>query len=366
MEIRKKLSNINFGIIALLIKILPKFLAVLTKLTKFFKFGKFGLAVVSVASYTYFFTWKFAIVIFVSILIHEYGHIWAMKRCGLKTKGIYFIPFIGAAAVTEESFKSRRDEAYIAIMGPIFGLILSIIVGIVYYGTKDTFFAATAGFMAMVNLFNLLPINPLDGGRMMKSVTFSINSKVGIGFLLLGIIVSILITYWTGILLFSLLLIIGTFELIHEYMTTNDRYLIRESIKILEDINRDKQPGEDTFFGYYWNDINSRVINILEDKKISDSEKMNIIISKGKEIGDIKNLDDKELRNGNIVECGTSVLCRFISDIYEKRDMKPKMTNKGIFITICSYVLIVFVLWGLAWYMRHVPEVDIAMKFFMS
>lgn len=209
--------KINAGIVALGAKLGPKLLTVGIKFAKAAKVGKVGLALGSMATYAYLFTWQFAVAIIISIFIHESGHIFAMKKCGLKTKGIYFIPFFGAAAVSEGEFRSYEDEVYIAIMGPIWGFALAIGTVIVYVITNDALFAAIAGWMAMINLFNLLPINPLDGGRIVKSIAFSIDSRMGFIFLIIGIVLSAILTFWAGLILFFILLIISFLELIFGY-----------------------------------------------------------------------------------------------------------------------------------------------------
>lgn len=211
------MNKIRAGIGALAAKLGPKLLSVAVKLAKVAKIGKFGLAIGSMAAYAYLFTWQFAVLVMISLFFHESGHIWAMKRCGLKTKGIYFIPFLGAAAVSEEMFKTRRDEVYIAIMGPIWGFVLATGTALVYVFTGNALFAAAAGWMALINLFNLLPINPLDGGRMMKSIAFSINSKAGLIFLVVGILTSMILIVWARLILFLILLLIGGLELFFEY-----------------------------------------------------------------------------------------------------------------------------------------------------
>jgi Zn-dependent protease len=163
------------------------------------------------------FTWEFAAMIMFMLFIHESGHIWAMKRCGIKTKGIYFIPFVGGAAVAESEFASREDEAFVAIMGPIWGFALALLTGVVYFYTQNPLFAAAASWMAMVNLFNLLPINPLDGGRIMKSIAFSLHSYLGFIFLAIGLIASAYLAFIAKFWLFAILLIVGAIELAFEY-----------------------------------------------------------------------------------------------------------------------------------------------------
>ncbi len=131
------MSKARVGLIALFAKLGPKILSVLFKAIKTLKIGKLGLAAGSFVSYAYLFTWEFSVMVMVSLMVHESGHVWAMKRCGMKTKGIYFLPFLGAAAVADDLFPSRKDEVYIAIMGPIWGFILSAAVAGIYLFTNN-------------------------------------------------------------------------------------------------------------------------------------------------------------------------------------------------------------------------------------
>ncbi len=209
------------GTIALAIKLGPKLLSFGVKLLKSAKGVQVGLGVVSFGAYTLMFSWQFAVMILTLLIVHEYGHLWAMKRNGMKVKGMYMIPFIGAAAVPDEDFPSRKIETYCAMMGPIFGGVLSILVLGVWYLMGWPHFAAAAAWMATVNLFNLLPINPLDGGRIFKSISFSIHSKLGLLFMIFGLIFSALLIFFAGLWLFMLLLVIGTIEFLIEYRWPN-------------------------------------------------------------------------------------------------------------------------------------------------
>lgn len=350
-------GKVGAGLIALALKIGPK---LLTVLAKFAKIGKFGFAAVSMVTYSYIFTWKFAVMIMVLLFVHEYGHIWAMKRCGLKTKGIYFIPFLGAAAVSEEMFKSRRDEAYIAIMGPIFGLVLSGIALGIYIETQNTLFAAAAGWMAMVNLFNLLPINPLDGGRIMKSIAFSVNSKLGHTFLAIGLILSAILIFWAGIVLFLFLLVVGIIEFIIEYKIRNENNIIKRCIKHIDnmftaDFTAD-YPGE------VQHAINS-IKSILSDDNVEPSVRIDTVISIGKMFD---RSTCKVVDNDRGIDYDTVMLAHIISPILEGYDNMPRMATRGIIITAVIYICTITALWALMWYTGHIPEVEIARKFFMS
>ncbi len=123
-------NSSKIGYLVLLAKLGPKLLPIVAKfgdlLINLLK-SSMGLKAVGVAGsvglYTYLFTWQMAVILVAFIGIHEYGHLWAMKRCGIKTKGMFFIPGFGAVAVADEKFGSARNEVYIALMGPIFGIV---------------------------------------------------------------------------------------------------------------------------------------------------------------------------------------------------------------------------------------------------
>lgn len=214
----------KFGLLAIALKIGPKILSILAKSTKFV------LAGVSFAAYAYIFTWQFSVIILSMLIVHEYGHIWAMQRCGIKTKGIYLIPFVGGLAVSDGMAKSRWDEVYIAMMGPIFGFALSVVSLIIYYATMDPLFAACASWMAMVNILNLFPVTPLDGGRVLKSITLSIDKRVGFAYMLLALLAMLAAVVFLGLWTFVVLIIIGGLELYFEYQ----RHKIQQTLTELE------------------------------------------------------------------------------------------------------------------------------------
>jgi Zn-dependent protease len=204
----------NIGLVAFLIKMSP----ILLKFFKSAKMIKLALASGSMMAYSYLFTWEFAVILLGAIVFHEYGHITGMKQCGIKTKGIYLIPFVGGAAVPDRSFKTRTEEVYVSLMGPWYGLIL--LLPFLFYGVMfDSSLAiGLASFMALLNLFNLVPINPLDGGRVIKSIAFSLNSTFGIVILSLGIVGAGYLVYLFEIWVLLIVIVIGGIELFFEIM----------------------------------------------------------------------------------------------------------------------------------------------------
>lgn len=156
-----------------------------------------GLGVLSFVIYSLFFSWGFAVLLIGSLVFHEYGHIWAMQRCGMKVSGIYLIPFIGGAAVTKSKPPSQAATVFIYLAGPAFGLALAVVTAGAYLLTGWTLLAGAAFWMAFLNLVNLLPIFPLDGGGVLRAIAYSVHPVAG------GIL------QWISLLLAILLVLFG-------------------------------------------------------------------------------------------------------------------------------------------------------------
>lgn len=147
-------------------------LLILTKIKWLFallKFSKFGVTfislIVSLGGYAIIFGWGFAAAIVYLIFVHEMGHLVAAKQKGIKTSAAVFIPFLGAAIGLKEKPKDAATEAYLAYGGPLAGLISVIPAIILYYSTHQPYWALVIMLGALLNLFNLFPVSPLDGGR---------------------------------------------------------------------------------------------------------------------------------------------------------------------------------------------------------
>lgn len=196
------------------------------KLLKSAKAIKVILATATLATYSWLFSFKFAAALIACLVIHEYGHIRAMKYFGLKTKGIYLIPFLGGLALSDDKINTRWQDVVISIMGPTFGLILSLILLVVYWVTGNIFFAGLANFNALLNLINLLPILPLDGGHILKSVGFSVNGKFGLFAMIAGSVLGILGCYAMGLSFMAFFLLIGSMEIVFEWRMRHQSHLL--------------------------------------------------------------------------------------------------------------------------------------------
>lgn len=204
------------GLWALFAKLGTKISSIFVKLLKGLKLTKIGLAAASLAGYAAIWNWKFGLLLMIAVGFHESGHVWAMKKMGIKTKGFYFLPFIGGAAIAEENYKTYGENAYIAIMGPIWGALMAWGAGVLYWTTGNPMWAAAGGWMATLNLFNLLPITPLDGGQLVRSIAFSIHKGLGVLFLVASLLLGAFIMWKLKIGLFVLILGVGGLELILE------------------------------------------------------------------------------------------------------------------------------------------------------
>jgi Zn-dependent protease len=180
------------------------------------KAGKLLLALASFAAYAFLFTWQFAVIILGMLVIHEYGHLRCMKHYGMRTRGIYLIPLLGAAAVAEDNFPSRRAEATIALAGPLTGALLAAGTGLLYFATRNGAFAAAAAWMALINLFNLLPVVPLDGGRVVKSITCSIGSRTGLVAVIAGMLLGAVLAVTADLWIFVILIPLGLLDYLYD------------------------------------------------------------------------------------------------------------------------------------------------------
>jgi Zn-dependent protease len=122
--------------------------------------------------YAQLFGWAFGVGIVLLILIHESGHVVVARLMGLPVTLPVMIPFLGAFVSMKQQPRSVAQESVMAIGGPILG---SIAAGLCYLGymaapasSTGQLLKALAYFGFLINLFNLVPVTPLDGGRVLS------------------------------------------------------------------------------------------------------------------------------------------------------------------------------------------------------
>lgn len=195
-------------------------IGLILKLTKSASAVKVLLAGSALAGWSILFSWQFALVLIAVIMFHEYGHVWAMKKMGMKTKGFYLIPFVGGIAVGDKA-KTHWQQVFIAMMGPTFGLAMSVVFYLIFLATESHWIGLLASVSALVNIFNLLPVMPLDGGQVVKSIVFSGRSKWQyIGLLVMSAAIFAL-TATMGLSLISFFIVLGVIDLLFSYKEFN-------------------------------------------------------------------------------------------------------------------------------------------------
>ena len=219
------------GLLALLAKRGGKLAGALGKLgsgaVKALKATNLGWAAASAATYSVLFSWKFGLALMLQLLVHEYGHVHAMRRTGMRVRGMYFIPLLGAMAVTEDQFTSRRQQAYVALNGPLWGAAFTLLPGALWLLTGSHTFAAITAWWALINLFNLLPITPLDGGRVLSAFAFSYSSSLGLAVSVAGLAGAVALGSTLGFSLVWLLAGLGAMELVAEAQTRTGARALR-------------------------------------------------------------------------------------------------------------------------------------------
>ena len=158
------------GLLAALIFAAAKLKAILVLLPKIKVLTTSGSMLVSVAAYSLIWGWKFAIGFVVLLFVHEMGHVIALRREGVQASAPLFIPFLGALVWAKSLGGNALAEARVGLAGPILGTIGAAACLPVAWLTGADMWTALAFTGFLLNLFNLLPVTPLDGGRAMAAL----------------------------------------------------------------------------------------------------------------------------------------------------------------------------------------------------
>jgi Zn-dependent protease len=207
--LKQRLQKLFAPILAVAVTV-GKFSAVLFKLKAFTLVAS---TLVSLGAYSLAYGWQFALGFVVLLLVHEMGHVVLLRMRGIDAALPVLIPFLGAFVSMKEQPKSVYDESLSAIAGPVFGVVGAfgaLALGSIY---DSDLLRAIAYFGFFLNLFNLLPVLPLDGGRTVASL----NPRLWLAGLLL------LLGYevWRPSPVIPFLLLIGGFELYRRYKGRN-------------------------------------------------------------------------------------------------------------------------------------------------
>lgn len=152
---------------AIALPVLTQGKLLLVGLTKASTFTSMAL---SMGVYASAFGWPLALGLVVSIYIHEMGHVAALLRYGVKATAPLFLPGVGAIIRLRQSLGDPRQDARVGLAGPVWGLGAAGASYLAWIAGGPPIFAAIARLGAVLNLFNLLPIASLDGGRAFRAL----------------------------------------------------------------------------------------------------------------------------------------------------------------------------------------------------
>ena len=187
--------------------------AILALLSKLVVVGKvllpFLSAVASLITYAWLFGWQFGVGILALLFIHEMGHYIIIRAKGLPASWPVFIPMLGAYVAMRRMPRNVRDEAEIAIAGPFAGAMASALCFWLYQVTGLTVLLPLAYFSFLINLLNLIPVSPLDGGRIVGAISRWIWP--------IGLVALVVAFLYTHNILLLLLLWLGFIETIRRF-----------------------------------------------------------------------------------------------------------------------------------------------------
>ena len=157
-------------VLAAIVAFLAKFKTIILLLPKLKLLTTVGTMLVSVAAYSFVFGWSFAAGFVILLLVHEMGHVIALRREGINASAPMFIPFLGAVISARSLGENALAEARVGLAGPVLGSIGAVACIAIWHVTGNDMWRALAFTGFFLNLFNLLPVVPLDGGRAMAAM----------------------------------------------------------------------------------------------------------------------------------------------------------------------------------------------------
>ncbi|HWY10968.1 MAG TPA: site-2 protease family protein [Bacteroidia bacterium] len=154
--------------------------------------------------------------VLVVLLIHEFGHFFAMKLYNYRNVKLFIIPLIGAFVSGKKQSVSQKQMSIIILAGPVPG----ILIGTALYIINKTYPYETLKMLAnvfiFINIFNLIPIYPLDGGRLLENLFIKNNYGIRLAFTILSVLFLVILISLSGNFIMVLIPAIMVYELFNE------------------------------------------------------------------------------------------------------------------------------------------------------
>ncbi len=147
----------------------------------------------SLAAFSMFLGWVASVMLIVALFVHEFGHLLAYRMIGQPWGRMIFLPFLGAIAIPRLHYSSQAQVVFSALMGPGFSLLLAVMCSLYaqYIDADNTFVILLGVITILLNIFNLLPMEPLDGGIALRSVLNKVIGKYArFGLMAIGVAIA--------------------------------------------------------------------------------------------------------------------------------------------------------------------------------
>jgi Zn-dependent protease len=134
------------------------------------------LAALSFAAMIYLLGFAQGLAAMATLIVHEYGHVFALRRHGHDAR-FYLIPFFGGIAMGSRTYLSDAEASEVLLMGPLFGFLPAIVLAVAFWISPSETLLFTGLLSLLINGFNLLPAPPLDGGRVVQVLMKPLGDK---------------------------------------------------------------------------------------------------------------------------------------------------------------------------------------------
>jgi len=184
--------------------------------------------------------------VLVVLMIHEFGHFFAMKFFNYHNVKLFVLPLLGAYVTGKKSVVSQKQMSIIILAGPLPGIIIGT--ALLFYNlmNPNERVEMLANIFLIINFFNLLPFMPLDGGRLLETLFIKQNHIIRVVFSIISIIVLVVLAITLKSFIFLIIPITMIFDLINEIKNNNIReFLSQENINYT--CNYNELPDKD-----YW------------------------------------------------------------------------------------------------------------------
>jgi Zn-dependent protease len=130
-----------------------------------------GSMLLSLVAYSWLYGWRYAAGFVLLLLCHEMGHYMAARQRGLDVGAPTFIPFVGAWIELKQMPHDAETEAYIGLAGPLIGTLAAVVCYFLARNYNSPLLLAISYSGFFLNLFNMIPVPPFDGGRVTAAIS---------------------------------------------------------------------------------------------------------------------------------------------------------------------------------------------------